>query len=132
VNESLNQRLESEAAKLLEKAHLNRATGSGGGGNTERGSSAGRCSRCVRVRMEGDGPYGVAGRQPFRRQTALRADRWRDMGAMEYKVRAIRFGIVDLPSIPFTSGVVLPVIPQSREDLEFGRCDLGAGCASGI
>jgi hypothetical protein len=54
------------------------------------------------------------------------------MGATEYEVRAIRFGILDLPSIPFTSGVLLPVISQSREDLEFGRCDLGAGCASGI
>jgi hypothetical protein len=54
------------------------------------------------------------------------------MRATEYEVRAIRFGILDLPSIPFTSGVVLPVIPQSREYLEFGRCDLDAGCASGI
>jgi hypothetical protein len=53
-------------------------------------------------------------------------------GATEYEARAIRFGILDLPSIPFTSGVVLPVIPHSREDLEFRRCDLGAGCASGI
>jgi hypothetical protein len=41
VRESLNQRLESEAAKLLAKAHLNRATGTGGAGQTESGSSAG-------------------------------------------------------------------------------------------
>jgi hypothetical protein len=41
VRESLNQRLESEAAKLLEKAHLNCATGTGGAGNNESGSSAG-------------------------------------------------------------------------------------------
>jgi hypothetical protein len=82
--------------------------------------------------MEGDGPYGVAGGEPFWRRTALRADRWRDMGATEYEVRAIRFDILDLPSIPFTSAVVLPVIHQSREDLEFGRRDLGACCASGI
>jgi hypothetical protein len=54
------------------------------------------------------------------------------MGATEYEVRAIRFGILDLPSIPFTSGVVLPAIPQTEEDLEFGREDLHAGCASGI
>jgi hypothetical protein len=54
------------------------------------------------------------------------------MGATEYEVRAIRFGILDLPSIPFTSGVVLPAIPQTEEDLEFGREDLRAGCASGI
>jgi hypothetical protein len=41
VRESLNQSLKSEAAKLLAKAHLNRATGTGGAGNTESGSSAG-------------------------------------------------------------------------------------------
>jgi hypothetical protein len=82
--------------------------------------------------MEDDGQYGVAGGQPFWRRTGLWRDRWREMGAMENEVRAIRFGILDLPSIPFTSGVVLPVIPQSREDLKFGSCDLGAGWASGI
>jgi hypothetical protein len=41
VRESLNQRLESEAAKILAKTHLSRATGTGGNGNTESGSSAG-------------------------------------------------------------------------------------------
>jgi hypothetical protein len=46
VRESLNQRLESEAAKLLAKTHLQRASGSGasgsgGAGNTGSGSSAG-------------------------------------------------------------------------------------------
>ena len=50
----------------------------------------------------------------------MRADRWRDMGATEYEVRAIRFGSLDLPSISFTSGVVLPAIPQNEEDLVFG------------
>jgi hypothetical protein len=82
--------------------------------------------------MERDGPCGVAGGQPFWRRTALQADKWRDMGATEYEVRAIRFGILDLPSIPFTSGVVLPAIPQTEEDLVFGREDLRAGCVSGI
>jgi hypothetical protein len=41
VRESLNQRLENEAAKLLAKAHLNRAGCTGGAGHTESGSSAG-------------------------------------------------------------------------------------------
>jgi hypothetical protein len=46
VRESLNQRLESEAAKLLAKTHLQRASGSGAPGsggaeNTGSGSSAG-------------------------------------------------------------------------------------------
>jgi hypothetical protein len=43
VRESLNQRLESEAAKMLAKTHLERAGASGGGGagHTGSGSSAG-------------------------------------------------------------------------------------------
>jgi hypothetical protein len=82
--------------------------------------------------MESDGPCGVAGGQPFWRQKALQADKWRNMGAKEYEVRAIRFGILDLPSIPFTSGLVLSAIPQTEEDLYFGRDNLRAGCASGI
>ena len=41
VRESLNQRLESEAAKMLAKTHLERASGTGGAGNTGSGSSAG-------------------------------------------------------------------------------------------
>ena len=48
----------------------------------------------------------------------MRADRWRDMGATECEFRAIRFGILDLPSIPFTSGVVLPAIPLAEKALE--------------
>jgi hypothetical protein len=61
--------------------------------------------------MEGGGPYGVAGGQPYWRRTALRADRWRNLGATGYEVRAIRFGILDPTSISFTSGVVLPASP---------------------
>jgi hypothetical protein len=79
--------------------------------------------------MGGNGPCGVAGGSPS--GMALRADRWRDLGGTEYEVRAIRFGILDLPLIPFTSGVVLPAIPQSEENL-LGREDLRAGCATGI
>jgi hypothetical protein len=41
VRESLNQILKSEAAKMLAKTHLERATGSAGAGNTASGSSAG-------------------------------------------------------------------------------------------
>jgi hypothetical protein len=44
----------------------------------------------------------------------MREDRWRDMGATEYEVRAIRFGILDLPSITFTSGVALTAIPKPK------------------
>jgi hypothetical protein len=41
IRESLNQRLESEAAKMLPRAHLYRASGSSRAGNTGSGSSAG-------------------------------------------------------------------------------------------
>jgi hypothetical protein len=91
-----------------------------------------RCSRCLRSAMREYGPCGVAGGQPYWRRTALRAEKWREMGATEFEARAIRFGILELPSIPFTSGVILPAIPQSKEDLAFGREDLRAGCAGGI
>jgi hypothetical protein len=53
------------------------------------------------------------------------------MEATDYEVRAIRFGILDLPSISITSGVVLSGILQTEEDLDFGRNDLRAGFASG-
>jgi hypothetical protein len=41
VRESLNQRLESEAAKMLARAHLDRVGGAGGASHTGSGSSAG-------------------------------------------------------------------------------------------
>jgi hypothetical protein len=41
VRESINQRLESEAAKMLAKTHLERVAGGGGGVSTGSGSSAG-------------------------------------------------------------------------------------------
>jgi hypothetical protein len=72
----------------------------------------------------------VAGGQPYWRRTALRADKWREMGATVYEGRAIRFGIFDLPSTPFTSEVILPA--ESREDLEFGKEYLAASCVAGI
>jgi hypothetical protein len=64
--------------------------------------------------------------------TGLRSDRWRDLGGTEYDVCGIRLGIMDLPVIRFNSGVVLPAIPQSEEDLDFRREDLHAGFATGI
>lgn len=57
--------------------------------------------------------------------TALKADAWRwDLGASEYLVRAIRYGILERPERPFVNGEVLGDIPQSEEDLSFGREDL--------
>jgi hypothetical protein len=39
---------------------------------------------------------------------------------------------MDLPVIRFNSGVLLPAIPQSEEDLDFRREDLHAGFATGV
>jgi hypothetical protein len=46
--------------------------------------------------------------------------------------RAVQFGIMEQPSIPFTCGMVMIPIPQTPEDLSFGREDLRAGCLEGI
>jgi hypothetical protein len=50
----------------------------------------------------------------------------------EYLCRAVQFGILEQPSIPFSSGEVMNPIPQTPEDLAFGREDLRAGCQKGI
>jgi hypothetical protein len=46
--------------------------------------------------------------------------------------RDIQCGILEKPSIPFSSGKVMNPIPQTPEDLAFGREDLRAGCQEGI
>jgi hypothetical protein len=52
--------------------------------------------------------------------------------ASEYLCRAVQFGILEQPSIPFSSGEVMNPISQTPEDLAFGREDLRAGCQKGI
>lgn len=57
--------------------------------------------------------------------------RWKDwdaIGAPAYEARAVRYGIVDMPSVPFECGVLLPTVPQSPEDLAFGTAELAEGC----
>lgn len=55
---------------------------------------------------------------PHWRRTALRADAWKSvLGALEFLFRQIRFGIRDIPSIPFTHGRKLLSIPQTEKDL---------------
>jgi hypothetical protein len=57
-----------------------------------------------------------------------RVESWRLLGATEFLCRAVQFGILEQPSIPFSSGEVMNPIPQTLEDLAFGREDLRAGC----
>lgn len=53
---------------------------------------------------------------PSRRRTSIRADPWRsELGASEYLVRTIRYGISDMPLVPLMEGVVIGEIPQSEE-----------------
>jgi hypothetical protein len=53
---------------------------------------------------------------------------WRELGASEYLLRAIQFGIGEPPSTPFTGvGAEMGEVPQTDEDLKFGRADLQVG-----
>jgi hypothetical protein len=61
-----------------------------------------------------------------------RTKAWREVGASEYLCRAIRFGIHEEPTVPFTEGTFLPPVPQTQEDLLFAEDDLGQGCLSGV
>lgn len=46
---------------------------------------------------------------------------WRTIGASEFAVRMMMFGMWDPPTRPFTQGQVLPVVPQTTIDLELQR-----------
>jgi hypothetical protein len=46
--------------------------------------------------------------------------------------RAVQYGILEQPSIPFSSGEVKNQIPEIPKDLALGREDLWAGCKEGI
>lgn len=64
------------------------------------------------------------------RGAALSADAWRmELGARAYLVRAIRYGTLEPPAVPFTEGVVLPDIPNQRKTGGLGKeiWRLGAG-----
>jgi hypothetical protein len=92
-----------------------------------------RRQRCRFVVMS---QYAVGGRmaggQHLWRKTFAKADRWADFGASGYEEREIRFGILDPPSVPFIAGTILHDIPQTEEDLEFGKENLSSECMSGI
>jgi hypothetical protein len=74
----------------------------------------------------------MADRRPSRwLATQQRVESWRLLGASEYLCRAVQFGILEQPSIPFSSGEVMNPIPQTPEDLAFGSEDLRSGCQEG-
>jgi hypothetical protein len=64
--------------------------------------------------------------------TQQRVESRRLLGASELLCRAVQFRILEQPSNPFRSCEFMNPIPQSPEDLAFGREDLRAGCQEGI
>ena len=68
------------------------------------------------------------GRDPLWVGTSRRWEAWAAIGATDYEVRAVRYGIVDMPTLPFECGTVLPAVPQSVEDLALGCAELEEGC----
>lgn len=57
--------------------------------------------------------------------TSLRASVSRKLlSTSKYLFSCIRYSVRDLPWVPFTRGEILPIIPQTRADLEIARRDL--------
>ena len=75
---------------------------------------------------------GVGG-APLWRGTSLRAEAWRsELGVNEYISRQIRYGVLDLPTVPFEDGTVLRELSQTAEDGKLAREDLAKGCREGV
>lgn len=74
------------------------------------------------------------GSRPLWRKTQSRVEGWHQLGCSEFLCHAIRFRIYEQPSTPFRQGegVILPSVPQTEEDLAFGKAALEAGCKEGI
>lgn len=72
--------------------------------------------------------------RPLWRVVQTHVDAWRRMGASAYLCRQIQFGIYEPPTRPFVTGQGLELgdIPQTFEDLEFGRKDITKGLSTGI
>lgn len=72
--------------------------------------------------------------RPLWRETQCCVERWRQLGCSEYLARAIKYGILDHPTVPFVPGEGLELgdIPQSEEDVAFAAADLQEGCRTGI
>ena len=67
------------------------------------------------------------------RGTPMRTDAWRKiLGSSKYLCRHIRYGIKDMPSVPFVKGEVLPPIPQTEADKIFAQSDLNNGLRENI
>ena len=65
---------------------------------------------------------------PLWQRTSRRVDAWRSLGASEFECRAVEYGIVDMPRVPFERGRLIPAVPQSEEDRRFAEVELREGC----
>lgn len=54
------------------------------------------------------------------------------MGASPYLCQAVKFGILDLPNVPFKEGLELGELLQCPEDIQFFKDNLMEGCLEGI
>lgn len=72
--------------------------------------------------------------RPLWRVLQRHVEAWRQIGASEYLCRSIEFGIYERPHQAFKQGqgVDLGDIPQTKEDLEFGKEDIKKGLSTGI
>ena len=67
------------------------------------------------------------------RGMALRAEAWRsELGFNEYLALQIRYGVLDMPTVPFEDGTVLSELPQTEEDRRYATEDLARGCREGV
>ena len=79
------------------------------------------------------GATGGSGNVPLWRRTALRTGAWKDvLGASEFLCRNIRYGIRDMPTVPFVHGRKLPPIPQTAKDLSFACDKIRQGLDEGV
>lgn len=128
---TLTAKIEIEATKTLAKARLEaagdkerRRRGAGASWRRATSSQSDRSSAAWTSRYVASVEEG----RPLCRKVALKADQWGSvLGESEYLTRAIRFGVRDMPTVPFTAGRILPEIPQTEEDRAFARFDLKKG-----
>ena len=65
--------------------------------------------------------------------TALRADAWRSkLGFNEYIACQIRYGLLDMPKVPFENGTVLSEFHRTAEYCQIAREDLSRASREGV
>lgn len=70
---------------------------------------------------------------PLWRRMLTRSATWsRSLSTSSYLTRQIKYSILDMPSVPFTEGIVLSIIPQTEENKEFARMDISEGISGKI